>query len=140
MLSKEKVNALIAPLLKEKEMFIVSFDISTSNQIRLTIDSMQGVTINDCVDFSRAIEHNLDRDKEDFDIEVSSAGLTEPFRIREQYLKNMGKEIEILMKEGTRISGILTSLDDQGFSVEKTKKVKVEGKKKETDSNRNTSL
>ncbi len=91
MLSKEKILELIDPLLSGKEFFLISLDISHSNSIRLVIDSMRGVTIDDCVAFSRAIEHQLNRETEDFDIEVSSAGLTEPFRVREQYLKNSGK-------------------------------------------------
>jgi ribosome maturation factor RimP len=130
MLSKEKILGLIEPLLVEKEFFLISLDISHSNSIRLVIDSMIGVTIEDCVACSRAIEHHLDREIEDFDIEVSSAGLTEPFKIKEQYLKNIGKEIEVILKTGSKLTGILQSVEETGFGIETEKKVRIEGKKR----------
>ena len=94
MLSKEKILGLIEGLLAEKELFIISLDVSTANNIKLIVDSRKGVGIAECIELSRTIEHNLDRDEEDFDIEVFSAGLTEPFKIKEQYLKNIGNEVE----------------------------------------------
>lgn len=130
MLSKAKILGLIENLLEEKKCFIVSLEISPSNSIRLILDSMDGVKIEDCVAFSRAIEHNLDREEEDFDIEVSSAGLTEPFKIREQYIKNKGNEIEVILKSGEKFTGILLEIEENGFTIEQQKRVKEEGKKK----------
>ncbi|MBN1950362.1 MAG: ribosome assembly cofactor RimP [Bacteroidales bacterium] len=121
---------MIEALLTEKEVFIVSLEISTANKIRLIIDSFRGVTIDDCVAFSRAIEHNLDREEEDFELEVSSAGISEPFQIREQYLKNLGKDVEIQLTTGAKVSGKLVEVKEDGYIVEQIKKVTVEGKKK----------
>ena len=130
MLSKEKILSLVEALLADKELFIIELAISPSNSIRLIIDSMKGVSINDCVNISRAIEHQLDRDAEDFDIEVSSPGLTEAFRIKEQYVKNIGKEVEVLLKTGEEHKGILRSVQEDDFVIEKQKRIRVEGKKK----------
>lgn len=130
MLSKKKILGLIDSLLIEKELFIISLEINTANNIKLIVDSMKGVGIAECVALSRAIEHNLDRDEEDFELEVFSAGLTEPYTIKEQYLKNIGNEIEVVLKAGSKEKGILCAVNDEDFSIEQEKKVKVEGKKK----------
>ena len=130
MLQREQILGLIEPLLEERRFFLISLDVTPSNAIRVVIDSMGSVTIEDCVAFSRAIEHNLDRDQDDFEIEVSSAGLSEPFRIREQYLKNIGKEIEVVLKNGRKEKGTLTDVAEDAFSIRQQKRVKVEGKKK----------
>ncbi len=130
MISKEKILGLIEGLLAEKKFFLVSLDIGPSNNIRLVVDSTMGIQISECVQLSRAIEQGLNRDSEDFDIEVSSPGLGTPFKIREQYDKNIGKAVEVISKEGQKIKGILILVDDNSFSIEQEKKIKIEGKKK----------
>lgn len=110
-------------------MFIVDVTVSPGNAISVVIDSDQGLSIDKCIEMSRHIEHQFDREVEDFSLEVSSPGLTQPFRVLRQYLKNLGNEIEILTAKGEKMSGILKSADDKGFSVEITKNIKIDGKK-----------
>lgn len=110
-------------------MFIVEVTVGLGNAISVVIDSDQGLSIDKCIEMSRHIEHQFDREVEDFSLEVSSPGLTQPFRVLRQYLKNLEKEVEILTAKGEKMSGILKSADDRGFSVEITNNLKIDGKK-----------
>lgn len=130
MITKEKIHELIDAFIGAKEMFIVQLEISASNKIALVVDSMKGVGIDDCVDLSRLIESGLDREVEDFEMEVASAGIGVPFRVIQQYHKNIGKDIEIVLRKGLKIKGILLSVDDKGFNISFEQKVKIEDKKK----------
>lgn len=131
MIAKERIYGLISDLLnEEKEVFIVSLDVKPGNKITLLIDSMKGVRVDDCVKFSRAIESGLDRNEEDFELEVSSPGVGVPFRVQKQYLKNIGRDIEVLLKNGELLRGKLTGAGETGFSVDAEIKVKTENKKK----------
>lgn len=100
------------------------------NKIVVLVDSMAGVSIDDCSRLSRVIEQHLNRDVEDFELEVSSPGLTRPFKVIQQYTKNIGKEVETLLKNGQKVSGKLLSVEDKGFALEVQKKTKPEGKKR----------
>jgi len=130
MIDKKDIKEIIESFIEEKKAFIVELKVSSSNKINIEIDSNEGFSINDCVEVSRLIESKLDREKEDFELEVASAGLSEPFKVIEQYKKNLGKEVETLTNEGIKIKGILSSIKDNGFELEESKMVKVEGKKK----------
>ncbi len=130
MITQAKILALIDSLMTENEFFVVSLDISASNKIRLLIDSMKGVQIDDCVKLSRAIEHGLDREVEDFELEVSSSGLDAPFKVRQQYNKNIGREVEVIQKDGQKIRGLLLIANENSFCIEADKRTKVEGKKR----------
>lgn len=130
MITKENINDIIAGIVKEKEAFVVDIKVSSSNKINIEIDSFRGFTIDDCVEISRLVESELDRDKEDFELEVASAGLSEPFKVIQQYQKNIGKEVETLTKDGLKLKGILTNVSDKSFELEESKLVKVDGKKK----------
>jgi len=116
--------------LQDTEMFLVDVLIRPSNIIVVEVDSDEGVSIDDCIALSRNIESKLDRDVEDFELEVGSAGVTSPFKMPRQYQKNIGNEVELLTKSGQKLSGILKSSDDNGFVVTVTKMVKPEGAKK----------
>jgi len=130
MVTQAKILELIDGLLTEKEFFVVSLDVSNSNKIRLLVDSMKGVLIEDCVKLSRAIEQGLDRETDDFELEVSSAGLDAPFRVRQQYQKNIGQEVEVIKKDGLKYKGILLNAGAETFCVETIRAVKMHGKKK----------
>lgn len=130
MITKENIKDLIADIIKDKNAFIVDIKVGASNKINIEIDSIDGFSIDDCVEVSRLIESNYDRDEEDFELEVASAGLSEPFKVVLQYEKNLGKEIETLTNEGIKIIGILSNISDTDFEIEESKMVKVEGKKK----------
>ncbi len=109
---------------------MVDLEIAPGNQIHLEIDGPNGVTIKDCVDFSRQVEHNLDREAEDFELNVSSPGLDKPFRVFQQYQKNVGREVKVITNEDKTIKGELVKVEDDKIMVEYSFKQKIEGKKK----------
>ncbi len=115
-------------------MFIVDISISAKNSINVDLDKEGSyVSIEECMAVSRNIEHNLDREEQDFELQVSSAGLDKPFRVLKQYIKNIDKEVDVVMKDGAKLSGILKAADDKNITLETTRVEKLEGsKKKET--------
>ncbi|WP_372773755.1 ribosome assembly cofactor RimP [Mangrovibacterium sp.] len=129
MIDKKKIIQLIEDKLTE-DQFIVDVEISPANQISVLIDGENGISIDHCVAVSRQIEGNLDRESEDFELQVSSAGLGLPFKVLRQYLKNIGREVEVVLKDGQKREGILKHADENGFELETTQKEKIEGKKK----------
>lgn len=118
MISKQKIADLIEENLVGTDKFLVEFSVSTTNQIIVYIDGDHGVTISDCVSLSRHIESNLDRETEDFELDISSAGLDLGLRVKRQYLKNIGKEIETKLSDGTKIKGILKAVEEDFFKIE----------------------
>ena len=130
MITVKQIEDLILDKLEEDGVFVVDLSVSTSNKISVTIDSEKGIPISYCVDISRLIEHNLDREKEDFALEVSTAGLDQPLKLPRQYKKNIGRQVEVLTNNDVKLKGMLTEADDTGFAVETEEKVKIEGKKK----------
>jgi ribosome maturation factor RimP len=105
MINKELVVKLAQERIDELDrgLFIVDVSISKSMVINLEIDKENGnVAIEDCVSVSRNVEHNLDREEEDFELHVSSAGLDKPLRVLPQFLKNVGREVEIVLVNGTK--------------------------------------
>lgn len=123
----------IAELVKEKltvDQFLVDVTVSSSNVIHVMVDSDSGISINQIVELSRHVEGNLDRELEDFELSVFSAGLSEPFRLVRQYKKNIDTEIEVLLTDGRKLNGLLLKADEQGIDLEVTTKEKVEGSKK----------
>ncbi|MDX9880870.1 MAG: ribosome assembly cofactor RimP [Prolixibacteraceae bacterium] len=123
MIEKGKIIQLAEEKLDEGQ-FLVEVSISASNVIQVVIDGMNGVTINKCVEVSRNIEHNLDRETEDFELQVMSAGLGQPFKVYLQYVKNENREVEVATSEGVRHSGIMMNVNDLGFDLQVTKKEK----------------
>ncbi|MDD4227239.1 MAG: ribosome assembly cofactor RimP [Mariniphaga sp.] len=113
-----------------KGMFLVDVHVSASNVIKVLIDSFDGITIDKCVDMSRFLEKNLDRETEDYELQVSSPGLSEPFRVLDQYLKNKGRQIEMMTVEGEKYSGLLKEVTSDRIVLETTTQKKVEGFKK----------
>lgn len=130
MIKKELVETLALEALTD-EYFIVSISIKKGNAIEVVIDGDNGVTIQKCVDVSRSIESNLDRESEDFELSVFSSGLGKAFKVHRQYIKNIGSEVEVDPAEGKPLSGILSSVDNEGFDIEtKTIERPEKGKKK----------
>jgi ribosome maturation factor RimP len=134
MIERSKIEGLIRELTEKNEIFIVSLVISPSNKITLLVDSMKGLNIRECVQLSRAIESGLDREEADFELEVSSPGLGEPLKVVSQYMKNIGREVEVLLSNGSKLSGKLLEADADGFKIEEQKKIK--GKKQALLENR----
>ena len=133
MINKKKIEELALERIAEldKDLFIVEISISASNSIRVEIDSAFGnVAIEDCISVSRNIEHNLDREEQDFELQVSSPGLDKPFRVVQQYKKNVGREVKLTPVNGVKLEGVLKTADDNGVVIETTRKERLEGKKK----------
>jgi ribosome maturation factor rimP len=118
--------------LKDSDTFLVDVIINPGNQIIVEVDSKSGVTIDECVQLTHLIENNFDREEEDYELEVGSAGLTSPFKVKAQYDKNIGNEVEVLTSDGRKIKGVLKSATDNSFTVAVPKKVKKEGEKRPT--------
>ena len=129
MITIDVVKKLAEEKLAEGNNFIVDISIKPGNKITLLLDNDKGVSIADCVAMSRHIEFNLDREKEDFELNVMSPGLSEPFKILRQYQKNIGKYIDVVTKENKKLTGKLLAASEEGISVEIKSKEKVEGKK-----------
>lgn len=126
-------KAKIAELVNEKltdDQFLVDVTISAGNVIHIMVDSDSGISINQIVEISRHVDGSLDRDAEDFELSVFSAGLTEPFKLVRQYKKNEGQEIEVLLLNGLKHSGLLIGVNEQAIDLEVTTKEKLEGSKK----------
>lgn len=130
MIDKALVEQTVARAIEGTDMFLVDVRVSTDNRIVVEVDSMGYMDVDACVDLSRRIEEAIDRDKEDFELEVGSAGLTSPFKVRQQFDKNIGNEVEVLTRDGRKFSGTLTETTDGGFTVEVARKVRKEGAKR----------
>ena len=130
----EKVTRLLGQALeKNKDLFLIDLSISENNQIKVILDGDKGVTLKDCIAVSREIEHNLDRDAEDFSLEVASAGVSEPLRATRQYKKNVGRKLKVRTREGKTFEGRLTKADDESIALAwKTREPKPVGKGKVT--------
>ncbi len=100
------------------------------NVINVFVDSFNGLTIEKCVEISRHVEHSLNRDEEDFEFSVSSPGLTESFKVKEQYHKYKGKSIEVVTNENVKLGGILLHANDEGIVLETSSKKKLKVIKK----------
>ena len=129
MINKEVVIKLAEEKLDEK-MFLVEVTVSKSNVISVFVDSFDGMTIDKCIEISRHIEHNLDREVEDFELQVSSPGLAENFRVKQQYFKYMGREIELATGDGQELKGLLKKAIEEKIVIETTSKEKVVGQNK----------
>ena len=124
MIDKVVIENLVTECLADTDCFLVDVKISPSNQIVVEIDSDTIVDIDLCVKISRHIDENMDREVEDFELEVGSCGITSPFR---QYIKNIGNEVEVLA-DGIKMFGVLVDANEENFSVDV--QVKEKGKKK----------
>ncbi len=132
MIDQQLLRQTVEQTIDGTDAFIVSINVGADNRICVEIDSITGVDIDTCVAITRAIEAAFDRDKEDYELEVGSAGLTSPFKVREQYEKNIGNQIEVLTADGRKIRGRLVEITPDGsvFTIEVPTKVKEEGKKR----------
>ena len=133
MIEKETVIQLVTDFLKDSTSYLVNVDVKPGNSIIVEIDNDDAISIDECSKMNRFIESFLDRDVEDYELEVGSSGLTSPFRIVRQYQKNIGNEIETLTKNGQKLYGKLKSADETHFVMTISKKIKPEGAKRKID-------
>jgi ribosome maturation factor RimP len=130
MIGKEYIEEIAANYLRGSDRFVVKVSVGKDNRINVYIDGDTGVTIDNCVQLSRHIENTLDRDQEDFELNVSSAGVGEPFTMLRQYTGNLGKAVEVLMHDGTKKRGILDSADENQITLKEEEKQKKKKSKK----------
>ncbi len=130
MIAKETVCRIIDEWLADKDYFLVEAAVGPDNKISVEIDHKEGVWIEDCVSLSRYIESRLDRDSEDYELEVGSAGLGQPFKVLPQYVNHVGSEVEVLTQAGVKLTGTLKAADEAGLTLTVRKKVKEEGAKR----------
>lgn len=131
MIEKLKIEKLVKEYIKETDLFVVGIKISSSNRIAVLVDTKKGITIDECADLHRHLEQNLDRNVEDYELQVSSPGLDMPFRVIEQYYKNEGEMVAVIDNDGIKNTGILRNVTKGGFDLEtktKTGKREVEAK------------
>ena len=130
MIEKKKVCQIVEEWLTDKDYFLVEVSISPDDKIVVEIDHAEGVWIDDCVKLSQFIESKLNRDEEDYELEVGSAGIGQPFKVLQQYYIHIGNDVEVLTKDGRKLVGILKDANEEQFVVTVQKKVKEEGCKR----------
>ena len=124
MIAKEEIKKIVEPKIKELGGFFVDLKVNTANVINLFFDRYEGVQLEHCLQISKYVEAHFDRDIEDYELTVCSAGLDNPFKVSEQYQKHQGKEVGVLLNTGKRKRGIILSYQDDvlRLGVEKKKK------------------
>lgn len=122
-MDKVAILGLIKDKLEGTDKFLVDMHISNDNRINVSIDGDNGITIDDCIELSRYIEKSLNRDEEDFELNVASAGLDSPLKLKRQYKKNIGRDLTVTTFEGETYEGKLTDSDDDHIEL------KLSGKK-----------
>jgi ribosome maturation factor RimP len=130
MIERQQVIDLTNEWLADKDYFLVDVTIGKDDKITVEIDHAEGVWIEDCAELSRHIENGLNGEADDYELEVGSAGLGQPFKVVQQYKNHVGLDVEVLTKESKKLKGILKNADDENFTVTITKKEKVEGSKR----------
>ena len=130
MIDRNVVSGIVNEWLEDKEYFLVDVCVSPDDKIVVEIDHAEGVWIEDCVELSRFIESKLDREEEDYELEVGSAGIGQPFKVLQQYVIHIGKEVEVLTKDGKKLEGVLKDANEEGIVLTVQKKVKPEGAKR----------
>ena len=130
MIDKIAVEKAVNEWLDGKDYFLVDLSVSADDRIVVVIDHAEGVWIEDCAELSRYIESQISRDDEDYELEVGSAGLGQPFLVHRQYEIHVGQPVETQTKDGHKFRGTLLSVDDSGFELSILQKVKEEGKKR----------
>ena len=130
MIDKSIVKKLVDEWLEGKEYFLCDLSISADARIVVEIDHEEGVWIEDGVELSKFIEAGLDREQEDFELEVGSAGIGQPFKVLRQYEIHLGEQVEVLTREGKKLFGELSNVTPEEFTITTTQKVKKEGQKR----------
>lgn len=130
MIDKNKVSQIVGEWLEGKDYFLVDVSVSADDKIVVEIDHAEGVWIDDCVELSRFIESKLSRDDEDYELEVGSAGIGQPFKVLKQYQMHIGKDVEVMDKSGKKWTGVLIEVNEENFTIAMMVKVKPEGAKR----------
>lgn len=132
MITKDAINQSVEIFFNDTEFYLVDLVVTPDQRIIIEMDAYKGVSIDDCVRLNRYLTEQFSPEIEDYELEVSSAGITEPFKVVRQYHKNLGKEVEVLTREGKKITGVLSEVSEESFQIQVEKKVKEEGAKRKT--------
>jgi len=130
MISKEVVKQLVEEWLQQSDYFLVDIIFGADDRIVIEIDHADGVWIEDCAELSRFLQEKLGDELGDYELEVGSAGLGQPFKVEQQYKNHIGDEVEVLQADGVKLKGVLTAVDGRQFTVNVQEKQRVEGKKR----------
>ncbi len=132
MIDKHEIEALVASAIEGTDVFVTEISVSADNDIVVELDSPTGADLDFCAEVSRRIDEALDRDREDYSLEVGSASLSAPFKVPQQYDKHLGDSVDVLTADGRKLTGVLTAVDPAAmtFTVEVTRKVKEPGEKR----------
>lgn len=130
MIDKAKVSKIVDEWLDGKDYFVVDISVSPDDKVVVEIDHAEGVWIDDCVELSRYIESRLNRDEEDYELEVGSAGIGQPFKIPRQYQIHIGDDVEVMTSDNRKLTGTLKDANDDHFTIIIKEKIKPEGGKR----------
>lgn len=130
MIDKKKVESIVSEWLADKEYFLTDLSVSEDDRIVVEIDHKDGVWIDDCVALSKYIEDRLDRNDEDYELEVGSAGIGQPFKVHRQYENHVGDAVEVVTKSHDKLRGVLSAVNDNEVSLVVKVKYKPEGAKR----------
>lgn len=130
MIDKDKVLAVVAEKIEADGNFIVEVSVSRDNEIRIVVDSENGIPISYCQEIDALVETHFDREVEDYSLEVSSAGIGCELKVQGQFKKNIGNKVEVTLPNGSWVRGTLIDATEDGFDIETEEKRKVEGEKK----------
>jgi ribosome maturation factor RimP len=125
MIAENTIRQLVEEHIKGSDKFIVSIRVSVNNRIEVLIDGLTNISIQDCINLSRHIESSLDREKDDFELQVSSSGIDQPLVMEKQYVKNTGRNVQVLKTDGVKLEGKLLGLSDD------TKEIRLENSRTE---------
>lgn len=130
MIDKKELQAFVEKQLEGSGYFLTDLKVTPANEITVEIDSMVPGDLEECIKLTHAIEGAFDRDVEDYDLEVGTAGLTSPLKVKRQYEKYVGQDLEVLTNDGKKLHGLLRSVSHEGIVLNIEQKVKKEGVKK----------
>ncbi|MBR0165546.1 MAG: ribosome assembly cofactor RimP [Prevotella sp.] len=130
MINKETIETVVEEWLKDNDYFLVDIIFADGDRIVIEIDHADGVWIEDCAELSRFLQERLGDELGDYELEVGSAGLGQPFKVAQQYINHIGDAVEVLDLEGKKIQGTLKGVDGSNFTVTVKEKQKQEGKKR----------
>ncbi len=121
MLDKNEIEEIVNKSITGTDKFLVDISVSSTNVVEVFVDGDNGISIQECVKISRLIESSFDRDVEDYELRVSSPGLNKPFKMIRQYKKYVNREIEVVNNDDKKVKGVLKSVSENGFELERKK-------------------
>ena len=130
MINRDVVKTFVEEWLQGNDYFLVDIIFGADDRIVIEIDHADGVWIEDCAELSRFLQEKLGDELGDYELEVGSAGLGQPFKVAQQYKNHIGDEVEVLKQDGLKLKGILKSVDGQQFTITVQEKQTLEGKKR----------